>query len=195
MKIPNYLTRYYTPGTYPLTSLNDYSLEQANAIKLAHCARNNIGGYYARDEYLIHRRKIEKWIYAQLIQKGAKPKNDVPIYMTLGESPTGEYDICADIQRSASEVRISIESLDLSAVTFTYPDSMYKFIYDDNGNKISSEMTETPHVYLYDELPQVIEKYKVYDLYEHYIEAQVWDREMLAGLLTERTYQDGHTSK
>ena len=179
MKIPDFLTRYYTPNEPPFVSLNDYPLEQANALKLAHCMRNNIGDYYAQDEYLPHRRKIEKWIYTQLIQKGGNPKNDVPIYMTLGESPISEYDIRADIQRGASEMRIPIADLDLSAVTFTYPDSMYKFIYDDNGNKISSEMTETPSVYLYNELEDVIEKYKVYDIYEHYIEAQVWNREML----------------
>jgi len=183
MKIPEFLTRYYTPNENPFVSLNDYPPEQANALKLAHCKRNNIGGYYAQDEYLIHRRKIEAWIYSQLIQKGGNPENDIPIYMTLGESPTSEYDIRADIQKGASELRIPIASLDLSAITFTYPDSMYKFIYDDNGDKISSEMTETPNVYLYNELVQVVKRYRVYDVYEHYIEAQVWNREMLAKFL------------
>jgi len=179
MKTPDFLTRYYTPNENPFVSLNDYPLEQANAIKLEHCKRNNIGGYYAQDEYLPHRRKIEKWIHAQLIQKGGNPKNYIPVYMTLGESPTSEYDIRIDIQRGAHELRIPIANLDLNAVTFTYPDSMYKFIYDNNGDKISSEMTETPTVYLYNELEYIIERYKVYDIYEHYIEAQVWDREML----------------
>ena len=43
---------------------------------------NNIGGFYAEDGYLLERRKIEKWIYSQLISKGGNPEFDVPIYDT-----------------------------------------------------------------------------------------------------------------
>ena len=179
MPIPDYLTRYYQKGEYPFMSLNDLPFEEANRVKLTHCKKNRIGLFYAQDDYLIHRRKIEKWLYNELIRLGGKPKSDVPVYMTLGESPEGEFDIRADIQKNAEEIRIPVKEIDLSAVTFTYPDSMYEFVQDANGNVITGRRTNTPRVYMYEDLPLVIHKYRVYDDYRFNIEAQVWNREML----------------
>jgi hypothetical protein len=178
IQVPTFLTRYFTKGDYPFLSLNDYPLEKANEIKKAHCERNKIGGFYAEDDYLVHRREIELWIYNKLIEKGGVPKNNVPIYMTLGVSPKSEYDIGVDIQLNPNEIRIPINEIDLSAVTFTFPDSMYKIVLDENGNIIEGGRTNEPIVYLYSEMQDVINKYEKY-LCEHYIEAQVWDREML----------------
>jgi hypothetical protein len=183
-QIPNFLTRYYVEGENPFLSLNDFPFEQANEIKKEHCKRNSIGGFYSEDDYLIQRREIEHWIYSKLIEKGGNPTNDIPIYMTLGESPQGEFDIRVDIQMNAAELRIPIDKIDLSAVTFTYPDSMYKFILDDCGNIVGGGRTNTPNVYLYHELDEVIKKIQTN---EHYIEAQVWNREMLSKFLHKRT--------
>ncbi len=192
MKIPNFLTRYYTKGEYPFLTLNDLPFEEANKIKKKHCKRNGIGFFYAEDDYLIHRREIEKWIYDQLIKKGGHPKCSAPVYMVLGKSPKGEFDIRADIQKDACEFQIPIEMLDMKAVTFTYPDSMYELVYDEFGNIIDGKRTNTPRVYTYDEIPEVIERYKVYENYLHYIEVQVWDKDLLreiwqkAGLLSKK---------
>jgi len=183
--VPNYLTRYYTANIDPFVSLNDYPFEKANEIKLSHCRRNNIGGYYAQNEYLLHRKRVEEWIHSQLIEKGGNPKYDAPIYMALGESPKGEFDIRQDIQKDAIELKIPVSYLDMSAVTFTYPDSLVKFTFDENGNRTNVQLSDEPTVYLYHELEAIIKKYHVYDEpYEHYIEAQVWDREMLYAFLS-----------
>ena len=105
--------------------------------------------------------------------------------MALGESPKGEYDIRADIQRDAKEIVIEITKIDLSAVTFTYPDSMYELVFDEHMNVIGGKRTNTPKVYLYHELDEVINKFKIYEEpYEHYIEAQVWNTDMLKSLIT-----------
>lgn len=183
-QLPRFLTRYYPKGENPFVSLNDYPYEKANEIKKEHCRRNNIGDFYAEDDYLLQRREIENWIYRRLIEKGGNPKNNVPIYMTLGESPSGEYDIRADIQINSDEIRIPIDEIDLSAVTFTFPDSMYKFVLNNDDVIVGGERTNTPDVYLYNELESVINKY-ITD--EHYIEAQVWNREMLYKFLQQRT--------
>jgi hypothetical protein len=174
--VPDFLTRYYVHGENPFTSLNDYPFKEANEIKKNHCKRNNIGGFYAEDDYLIHRKEIEKWLYNQLISKGGNPQNTVPIYMALGESPLGEFDIREEIQKNAEEIKIPLNCLDLSAISFTFPDSMYRFVLDTNGSIVGGERTNTPDMYLYHELEQVISKYKT-DC--HYIEAQVWNRKML----------------
>ena len=179
MKIPDYLTRYYQKGEYPFMSLNDLPFEAANEIKRRHCRKNGIGDFYAQDDYLVHRKEIEKWIYGELVRMGGNPDSSVPVYMTLGESLEGEHDIRAELQKNAEEIRIPIREIDLSAVTFTCPDSMYEFIVDSDRNLITGKRTNTPRVYTYEELPSVITRYRIYDNYKFYIEAQVWNREML----------------
>ena len=179
MVVPAFLTRYYQKGEYPFISLNDLPFGEANGVKQAHCKKNGIGLFYAQADYLFHRKEIERWIYQELIRLGGKPVNDVPVYMTLGESPEGEFDIRADLQKNAEEIRIPIREIDLSAVTFTYPDSMYEILLDADGKEIGGGRTNTPKVYLYRDLPQVIQKYRIYENYRFNIEAQVWNREML----------------
>lgn len=179
MNVPDYLTRYYQKSEYPFLSLNDLPFEEANRIKLAYCRKNGIGDFYAQDDYLVHRREIEKWLYGELIRLGGRPENSVPVYMTLGDSPKGEFDIRGELQKNAEEIKIPIQEIDLSAVTFTYPDSMYEFVQDADGNIITGRRTNTPKVYMYEDLPTVIRKFRVYDDYRFNIEAQVWDREML----------------
>jgi len=177
-KIPDYLTRYYKEGENPFLSLNDLPLAEANRVKQHHCETDNIGGFYAADDYLPNRREIEQWIYGQLIAKGGCPTCTVPVYMTLGSSPTGQFDIRADLQKNAAELRIPISALDTTAITFTFPDSMYQIVLDDNGNLTAGGRTNRPTVYMYDEMDAVIQKYDAY-LHAHYIEAQVWNRDML----------------
>ena len=179
MNIPDFITRYYQKGEYPFMSLNDLPLGEANRVKAAYCWKNNIGRFYAQEDHLIHRKEIEDWIYHELMRLGGRPVDTVPVYMTLGESPQGEHDIREELQQNAEEIRIPLAAIDLSAVSFTYPDSMYRHIVDDRGNIISSGRTNTPAVYTYDDLPAVVGKYRVYDNYRFNIEAQVWDRAML----------------
>lgn len=179
MAIPDFLTRYYQKGEYPFISLNDLPYEEANSIKKAYCKKNDIGLFYAQDDYLLHRKEIEKWIYNELMRLGGSPTNEVPVYMTLGEFPEGEHDIRAELQKNCEEIQIPLQELDLAAVTFTYPDSMYEFVLDEKGNVIDGRRTNTPEVYLYEDIPHIITKYNIYENYRSGIEAQVWNREML----------------
>jgi hypothetical protein len=179
MAIPTYLTRYYQRGEYPFLSLNDLPLAEANKIKIAYCKKNGIGLFYAQDDYLWHRKEIEKWIYKELIRLGGKPADEVPVYMTLGESPKGEFDIRADLQKNAEELKIPLKEIDLTAVTFVYPDSMYELVQDADGKIIDGRRTNTPKVYLYRDLPELIKKYRIFEQSVFSIEAQVWQREML----------------
>ena len=179
MKIPDYLTRYYQRGEYPFLSLNDLRFEKANEVKRQHCRKTGITGFYARDDYLVHRREIEKWIYRELLRLGGRPESEIPVYMTLDESPEGDFDIRAELQKDAKEIKILIREIDLSVVTFTYPDSMYEFVRDARGKVISGRRTNRPIVHMYKDLPSLVEKYRIYDNYRFNIEAQVWNREML----------------
>jgi len=179
MNVPAFLTRYYQKGEYPFMSLNDLPFEEANRVKRAYCIKNNIGLFYAQDDYLVHRKEIEKWLYNELVRLGGKTANDVPVYMTLGESPEGEFDIRTDLQKNADEIRIPLEEIDLAVVTFVYPDSMYELVQDADGKIIDGKRTNTPEVYLYRDLPELYKKYRVDEQNVFSIEAQVWNREML----------------
>ena len=179
MNIPDFLTRYYQKGEYPFMSLNDLPLDEANRKKTEYCTKNGIGKFYAQDDYLVHRKEIEGWIYNELIRLGGNPVNDVPIYMVLGESPEGEFDIREELQQNADEIKVPLDEIDINAVSFTYPDSMYEHIVDDDGKLVSAGRTNTPRVYTYQELPPVVRKYRVYENYRFNFEAQVWDRNML----------------
>ncbi|MGL1890926.1 MAG: hypothetical protein OCD02_04830 [Spirochaetaceae bacterium] len=188
MIIPNYLTRIAPIGEYPFVSLNEISIEEANSIKKKHCKRNNIGDFYADDEYLLHRREIEHWIYKSLKDKGGTPQSTVPVYMILGEPKEGETDIRIDIQKNGIEYRIEINEIDISTISFTYPDSMYELEYDEEGHIIGGRRTNNPKVYLYNELEELIIQKKVLN-YEFYIEAQVWDNETLQKIWNEKRYK------
>ena len=179
MNTPDYLTRLYQKGDHPFVSLNDLPFEEANEVKKRHCAKYSIGLFYAQDDYLIHRKEIEKWLRNELIRKGGNPQNEVPVYMILGESPTGDFDIRVSLQKNAEEIRVPIGAIDILALTFTYPDSMYEFVYDNDGHIIGGNRTNTPRVYLYNELRDLINERNVFNPYTYHIEAQIWDREAL----------------
>ena len=179
MNIPDYLTRLYQKGDHPFISLNDLPFEEANEVKKRHCIKYNIDFFYAQDDYLIHRKEIEKWLHSELIRKGGNPQSEVPVYMILGEPPTGNFDIRMSIQKNAEEFRVPINAIDILAVSFTYPDSMYELVYDRNGNIINGVRTNTPQVYMYKELTDLINRRNVFNPYIHPIEAQVWDRDSI----------------
>lgn len=178
-KLPFYLTRYYQKGDDPFQSLNDLPFEKAQQIKRQQCIKRDIGGFYACEDYLVHRRAIEKWIYGQFALKGGKPACDVPVYMCLGPSPQGNFDVCSDMLNPC-EIRIPLDKINLAAVSFTYPDSMYELVFDTDGIAKNGKRTNTPTVYLFEEL-ECIADYYFKNI--HYIEAQVWDREMLQPFL------------
>lgn len=188
MIVPNYLTRIAPPNEYPFVSLNELSIEKANRIKEKHCKRNNIRYFYAENEYLLHRMEIEQWLYNSLKEKGGNPQNTVPVYMILGEPKEGETDIRLDIQKNGIEYRIDINELDISTISFTYPDSMYELEYDKEGHIIGGKRTNTPKVYLFNELEELIIQKKVFN-FEFYIEAQVWDKDKLQKIWNGKRYK------
>ena len=186
LNVPLFLTRYYVEGEDPFISLNDLPPEKASETKAAHCKRNGIGGFYAQDDYLPQRRQIEAWMREQFIAKGGNPVENVPVYMTLGTSPEGEFDIRGDIQKDAVSLRIPLDEVDLSAVSFTFPDSMYQFVLNDAGEIMGGERTNTPDVYRFHEIESLINAYQTD---AHYIEAQVWNRHMLREFVRRRSEQ------
>lgn len=181
--IPDYLTRYYQQGENPFLSLNMLPLDKADEVRRNHCKKLNIDNFYADETYLQNRIEIEQWMYKEFVRKGGKPKEKVPIYMTLGES-VGGGDIRLDIQQNACELKIPLKYLDLECISFTLEDSMVDLIFDDNCKLIDVRRTNTPNVYLFEEIQAVADRYHIYDEpVVHYFEAQVWNQDMLKQFL------------
>jgi hypothetical protein len=187
--VPRYLTRYCMEPGNPFISLNELSLTEGNAVKKAHCEKYNIGGFYAEDDYLMHRKEIEKWMYSRLLLKGGRPKCETPVYMFLGDAPVGEYDIRAEIQQGAMGYRIDLDQLDADTVSFAYPDSMYEMDYDENGMPVDGHRTNTPRVMMYGELEEFILKHNVLKNHKFSIEAQVWDRDRLREIWEKKEFR------
>jgi hypothetical protein len=55
---------------------------------------------------------------------------------------------------------------------------MYELVYDEDGRVIDGIRTNTPTVYLYEEIHELIGRANLFDD-SYYIEAQIWDRERL----------------
>lgn len=176
--VPGFLTRYYVRGEYPFNSLNDLPLNQANEVKLDASNRYDWGGFYAQDDYLVHRREIEKWIYSHFTNRDVYPPNNVPVYMFLGDvdwpfTKFGEETSC---------LRIPLHELDTTMISFIWPDSMYEPIVDQTGRYTGDcQRTNQPKVYLIDELDELIKELDLFKAVSNcgIIEAQVWDRNML----------------
>ena len=180
--IPDYLTRYYAAGENPFTSLNDLPLEEANIMKMAASDKYGWGGFYAQYDYLIHRREIEKWIREKMCEKGGKPLDTVPVYMFLGDV-NGVFD---KFGADTTSLKIPIDEIDLSSISFVWPDSMYEMLIDERGEFTGEgKRTNTPKVYLYHELDEVVELVSRFNAVkgkkvpDAAIEAHIWNRKIL----------------
>ncbi|MBN2442333.1 MAG: hypothetical protein JXJ04_13345 [Spirochaetales bacterium] len=187
--VPDFLMRYCIENNNPFISLNELPFEKAHEIKNLHCKKLNIGGFYSEYDYLIHRREIEKWIYHQFIKKGGNPKCPVPVYMFLGNSPEGEYDIRADIQKGSKGYKIYLHQLDINTLSFSYPDSMYEMDYDEHGIPVDGHRTNTPEVLVYDDLEEYIIRHNILKNKKFTIEAQVWDKTRLTEIWENGEYE------
>ncbi len=120
--------------------------------------------------YLAHRKRHERAIRAKFVALGGKPVRQHPIYMILGDSPSGPHDLH---QEYDYKIVIPLGEFAADEISFTYPDSLYEVPLDDLG-RLYLERNTSPTVYRLDEIEQVIGTYRVYEYNNHYVEAQVW---------------------
>lgn len=166
MKVPDYLTYFFRDMQRPFEVLSDLDEQTAASILL------NDTEWRGDGTYLAHRKRHEQLLREQFIGRGRKSKRHHPIYMILGDSPTGPHDMTAGYDYL---IRIPLSLFSAEEVSSTYPDSLYKVPLDDLG-RLYLERNTSPTVYRLEELPWVISTYRVYEYSNHYVEAQVWDK-------------------
>ena len=163
-------------GQKPFEVLTDLDPARAEEI-LKHDTRWRGDG-----TYLGHRIDHERFIRERFIQKGGHPSRSYPVYAILGESPTGPHDLENEY---AYKIRIPLADFSRADVCFTYPDSLYEVPLDDLG-RLCLKRNTRPTISTIEELALVIRTYRVYEIHNHYIEAQIWNDRPLEPYADER---------
>jgi hypothetical protein len=167
--IPDYLTYYFRDGQKPFEVLTD--LEPSRAEKIL----ENDTQWRGDGTYLGYRKNHERLLRELFIEKGGHPSREHPIYAILGESPTGPHDLENEYAR---KIRIPLSVINRDDICFTYPDSLYEVPLDDLG-RLYLERSSRPTVFTMERLDRVIATYRVYEINNHYLEAQIWNDRLL----------------
>ena len=135
--------------------------------------------------YLSLRRQVESELYRQFKAKGGAPRQEYPIYFTVGR-PKWAVDRGdpATIEHTA-EIRVPLSLIRPTEMSLTYPDSMLSFIIHNKKNHPEYDAEYHGKVFTLEEMESLIQRdgLPVCDWQEdkrphfsHYIEVQVWDQ-------------------
>jgi hypothetical protein len=183
----DFLTYYYRRGTEPFRSLSALPDEEAIRI-MEHLCDNTPFGSRFKDpvQYMHIRRQTEQWVREEFIAKGGRPRELYPIPMVLGASKW-MVKISPD-PAAHGEIRIPLTVFTEFDVSFTYPDSMISLWF---GREKPSEYYQPEYhgkVFTVSEILSIVrEKGLPEEEWETnlpgylapYIEAQVWNHELL----------------
>jgi hypothetical protein len=183
----DYLTYYYKRGTEPFRSLSALSDEEAIRIMGSLCDDTPFGIRFKDPvQYMRTRRQTEGWVRAEFIAKGGRPKESYPIPMVLGSS---NWMVKHSPDPAAhGEIRIPLGVFMEADVSFTYPDSMISLWFgrEKPGPYFMPEFHG--RVFTISEILSIVEEKGLpEEAWETnlpadlapYIEAQVWNHELL----------------
>jgi hypothetical protein len=184
--IVNYLTHYYKKGTSPFRTLSALAEQEALAIMEALCDETAFGMRFKNPaQYLKERRQTEQWVHQKFIEKGGRPQADYPVYMVLGDSAWIRQ--AAGLE-PAAEIHIPLDAFEEWDVSFTYPDSMIslwlasdqppEYYLPDYHGKVYTRCEMLALVAIRG-LPEVSWKSNLPPGLAPYIEAQVWNHNLL----------------
>jgi hypothetical protein len=138
--------------------------------------------------YLTFRRQVEENLREGFIQKGGRPQDDYPIYLMLGRLKwTIDVGDAVSIA-TTEEIKVPLELLADDQVSFTYPDSMVSAFILGEKNLAYFEPEYQGKVFRLYEIEAIVEKKGLPgEGWEttmprhlaHYIEAQVWNHDLL----------------
>jgi len=139
-------------------------------------------------QYLKERKLTEQWLCEAFIAKGGKPQALYPIYMVLGQSKWLLREADAATLATTAEIKISLSILRECDVSFTYPDSMISHwfgkdkpeeFYQPDYHGIVFTLSEILSIIEAKRLPEESWETNTPSHLAHYIEAQVWNHELL----------------
>ena len=186
----DYLVHVYGINTEPFQSLSALPDKEALQIMEALYVEGEL--FWERFEnpkgYLDHRKQVEQWLREGFIAKGGEPQEVYPIYMVLGRPKWEEKRMSVALQTTLRDIEVPLSILGEGDVSFTYPDSMVSWMLKQEKNPAHYQPGYHGEVFTRSEIFAIIEKKGMPDEgwetnvpkhMAHYIEAQVWNRNML----------------
>ena len=183
MKSDHYLYRYFKVGTNPFTSISD--LADDEIILFMRQNFPNHEWFHADPEKRIAtRREIEARLFDKFVVAGGEPKTNHPCYFTFGKSAflseCGSFD---------AEIEIPLRLFSPENISFTYPDSFFSAwlsrnkdhkLYNHELNGKIFTIAEVLNLLTENKIPQNVQIDTAYGYkFEFYIEAQIWDYDIL----------------
>ena len=182
MNTPKFLFHYYELENGPFRNITENGSEEAKKIQ-----EQISEGWNSKrpNNYVELRLALEERIKEQFILKGGKPNRNDPFYFTLGECNWAK-----SWYLSPGVIKIPLADFNPEHISFTYPDSMVSFQFHDEPKLATYRKDINGKVFLLDEIEELIikkygvpseEKWKFEEAmkYDRYIEAQVWDNEII----------------
>ena len=181
-----FLYHYYEKSIGPFMSLTALPIEEARNILLEKKAAGKIGNPDV-EGFLQKRSDRDYRLRESFIAKGGNPRRTYPIYMTLGEHPQWQ-----SAYYTPAVIKIPLSEFTRESVSFTYGDSFAIF-----NPQLFGDEEYWNKIYFADEILEIIERYgfppyveydfkrSVYPKDKHinhhlkYVEAHVWDDEIL----------------
>jgi hypothetical protein len=190
----DFLLHVFRKGSAPFQSLSSLPEEQAHKIMHELYLDGSVLWERFQDprKYLALRRQIEVNMRDEFIRKGGRPKNEYPIYFMLGRPKWTETAADPITLATTDEIIVPLSILHPEDVSFTYPDSMVSALLEAERNPEYYEPDYHGKLFTMVEIFQLIEKNGLPGIgwktrmpahYAHYIEAQVWDQQILLDYL------------
>ncbi|MEW7280025.1 hypothetical protein ABW636_15635 [Aquimarina sp. 2201CG1-2-11] len=181
MNLPKFLFHYYELDNGPFRNITEYGYEKAESIQ----GKISEGWNSRRpNNYIDLRISLEKRIRKQFILKGGKPNRNDPLYFTLGACEWAK-----SWYVNPGVIKIPLTDFKTDQISFTYPDSMVSYQFYDEPKLEMYRKNCNGQVFLLSELSNLINEYGLPSeeksrteerlKYDKYIEAQVWDDEIV----------------
>ena len=186
MNIPEFLFHYYELENGPFRNITEYGYEKAENIQ-----DTITEGWNSKrpENYLDLRFSLEKRIKKHFVLKGGKPNRNDPFYFTLGECKFAE-----SWYTNPGIIKIPLTEFKPEHISFTYPDSMVSYQFYDEPKLKTYRKNCNGQIFLLDEINDLIGEYGLPTerksqseerlKYDKYIEAQVWDDQIITKFKT-----------
>lgn len=190
----DYLLHIYRKGSKPFQTISD--LPEAKALQIMEQLYVEGAVFWERFKeprsYLSFRKQLELTMQTAFKNKGGKPIDEHPIYLIVGRPKWMDTVSDEKTLQTTEIIRIPLSMISPERVSFTYPDSMVSALMAAEQNPEYYEPEYHGKVFTFDEMMGIIKEKglpgegwetRMPKHYAHYIEAQVWDREMLENYL------------
>jgi hypothetical protein len=184
------LTHIFRKDSEPFQSLSVLPEQAALEIMKALYVEESIFWKRFKDpgQYLEERRRTEAWLREAFISKGGEPKEAFPIYTILGWSKWADDVVDPTTLATTRIIEIPLRILKACEVSFTYPDSMISHWLGMDKPEPLYLPEFHGKVFTLSEIQTIVERKGMPEEgwetnmpreLAHYIEAQVWNREVL----------------